>query len=77
MPAQTSKFGFVTSKKIGNAVIRNKARRRLRAVVQQNCTNLKTGYYIFVAKEEITGHDSKKLQNDFNFAFKRLELKIQ
>lgn len=74
MPQNSSKYGFVTSKKIGNAVIRNKTRRRMRALLEKNCSKLKTGYYIFVAKEQITQHDWKKLQSDFNFACKRLEL---
>lgn len=73
MPFSQSKFGFVTSKKIGNAVLRNKARRRLRALLQKNCDKIQSGYYIFVAKEDIHNHDWQKLQSDFNFACKRLD----
>jgi len=55
-------------------VIRNKAKRRLRAVFLENESKIKVGSYIFVAKNDINTNDYKKLCNDFNFAFKRLEL---
>jgi len=74
VPAEKFSFAFVTSKKVGNAVVRNKARRRLRAIIKDIAPKLKNGKYIFVAKDKIVEHDYKKLQNDFNFAFKRLEL---
>lgn len=32
------------------------------------------GQYIFIAKEALNDRDPKGIQNDFNFAFKRLEL---
>jgi len=35
---QRSRIGFTASKKVGNAVIRNRARRRLRAAVRQVMT---------------------------------------
>ncbi|MEA1914349.1 MAG: ribonuclease P protein component [Campylobacterota bacterium] len=74
MPDEKFSFGFVTSKKIGNAVVRNKARRRLRAVVNDLASKLKTGKYIFVAKDTLAHNDYDKLKKDFHFAFKRLEL---
>ncbi len=73
-PDEELKLAFVTSKKIGNAVQRNKARRRLRAFVLSYENNIKTGKYIFVAKEKINENDFDKLKKDFNFAFKRLEI---
>lgn len=73
-PDEELKLAFVTSKKIGNAVQRNKARRRLRAFVLSYENNIKTGKYIFVVKEKINENDFDKLKKDFNFAFKRLEI---
>jgi len=35
---------------------------------------IKPGKYIFVAKDKINERDYEGLKNDFNFAFKRLEL---
>ncbi|RXJ79802.1 ribonuclease P protein component [Arcobacter sp. F2176] len=67
-------IGFVTSKKVGNAVFRNKARRRLRAIVLENENKIITGKYVFVAKDELFNKSHTELQKDFNFAFKRLNL---
>jgi ribonuclease P protein component len=65
---------FLTSKKIGNAVKRNKARRRMRALFNSYENKIIPGNYIFVAKNEINDNDFKKLKKDFDFALKRLEL---
>ena len=73
-PDEELKLAFVTSKKIGNAVLRNKARRRLRALVLSYEKNIQNGKYIFVAKEKINENSYEKLKKDFIFAFKRLEI---
>ena len=59
---------------MGNAVQRNKARRRLRAIVLENEEKIISGKYIFVAKQELLGKTYTELKKDFNFAFRRLEL---
>lgn len=64
----------MASKKVGNAVKRNKAKRRLRALFLKHESKIQSGSYIFVAKENIENRDPKALNSDFNFAFKRLEL---
>ncbi|MEA3491137.1 MAG: ribonuclease P protein component [Campylobacterota bacterium] len=45
-----SKVGFVASKKLGNAVHRNRAKRLLRAHFIENIDSLKSGIYVLVAK---------------------------
>jgi ribonuclease P protein component len=59
------KVGFTATKKIGNAVKRNKAKRRLRALFLSYESQLKNGQYIFVAKEGIDSVEFTKLQKDF------------
>ena len=44
------KVGFVASKKIGNAVYRNRAKRLLRAHFIENIDLLSQGSYVLVAK---------------------------
>ncbi|MFK5975440.1 MAG: ribonuclease P protein component [Sulfurovum sp.] len=44
------KVGFVASKKIGNAVYRNRAKRLLRAHFIENIDLLSTGSFVLVAK---------------------------
>ncbi|MCF6340524.1 MAG: ribonuclease P protein component [Sulfurimonas sp.] len=62
---EIQKVGFTATKKIGNAVKRNRAKRRLRAIFLEYCSNLKSGTYIFVAKHSINEIIHEKLKNDF------------
>ncbi len=48
--SDTYKAGFVASKKIGNAVHRNRAKRLLRAHFIEHIDQLKSGSYVLVAK---------------------------
>ena len=66
------KLGFVASKKVGNAVKRNRAKRLLRSLVLKNEQNLLLGEYIFIAKIEIFNRDFHTLQKDFKYAMKKL-----
>ena len=59
------KVGFTATKKLGNAVKRNRAKRRMRAIFRQHSTNLKDGSYVFVAKIGLFDTTPKKLENDF------------
>jgi ribonuclease P protein component len=43
-----SRFGFVISRKVGNAVVRNRVKRRLRAAVRNRLNRLAGGYDIIV-----------------------------
>jgi len=59
------KVGFTATKKLGNAVKRNRAKRRLRALFCKYANSLKDGTYIFVAKAGIFDAPFEKLSNDF------------
>lgn len=65
------KVGFTATKKIGNAVVRNRAKRRLRALFYENSTNLKDGTYIFVAKQALFDSTHKQLSKDFTKVISR------
>jgi ribonuclease P protein component len=59
------KVGFTATKKVGNAVKRNRAKRRMRAMFYEFSNSLKDGTYIFVAKIGIFETSHEKLHNDF------------
>jgi ribonuclease P protein component len=42
------RVGFVTSKRIGGAVVRNRVRRRLREIVRTHQTRLRSGFWLVV-----------------------------
>ncbi len=66
LPKQTiHKVGFTATKKIGNAVKRNRAKRRLRALFCEYSASLQDGTYIFVAKQSINEVTHKQLKDDF------------
>jgi len=64
--------GFTASKKVGNAVLRNRAKRRLRAIFTEFYPSLSSGTYIFVAKEQIKNTSYENLQNDIKRALKKV-----
>jgi len=69
--------GIVASKKVGNAVHRNRAKRLLRAQFLNNIDNLKTGKYILVAKPNLLTSEYNKTTQEIIKALKRLKVLIQ
>jgi ribonuclease P protein component len=76
MPAEKFRYGITASKKIGNAVIRNKAKRRIRAIIallfKENL--FKSANYVIIAKKysiEVSfteaENDLRQLVNRVNF----------
>lgn len=61
----TKKIGFTATKKIGNAVVRNRSKRRLRSLFTQYSSSLKDGSYIFVAKQSTSQIPFNDLEQDF------------
>ena len=59
------KIGFTATKKIGNAVKRNRSKRRLRALFLKYSSTLKNGTYIFVAKQSTPDYPYEKLEKEF------------
>lgn len=67
--------GFTVTKKIGNAVIRNRVRRRLREVVRLGLQDFdKTGYdFVLIGRGSTVNRPFDKLQRDFATALSQIQ----
>jgi len=64
-------IGFTATKKIGNAVVRNRSKRRLRSLFVKYSSSLNDGYYVFVAKSTTSQIQAKNLEKDFEKVLSR------
>jgi len=65
------KVGFVASKKIGNAVHRNRAKRLLRAHFIENIDLVPSGSYVLVAKPNLLSQDFLETKKSYLHALKK------
>jgi len=67
---QTSRIGYTATKKIGNAVIRNRSKRRLRAIVRERLVSQAHPNidYNLIARFSTQDYDYDKLIADFDDA---------
>ncbi|MBN8648013.1 MAG: ribonuclease P protein component [Caulobacterales bacterium] len=72
--SENIRFGLTASKKVGNAVKRNRARRRLRAILQQILPKygLKGMDYVAIARPQTIDANYKDLLDEVEFLVKRL-----
>lgn len=67
------KFGFTTTKKIGKAHIRNRARRRMRAVIREVLSEGRQNTeYVLIGRRSTADCDFKILQRDIIYGLKKL-----
>jgi len=72
---EQNRYGIVTSKKVGNAVRRNQARRRLREFIRKTDRGLKIGYdVVIIARTGIDSASFKMLEEEGQQLLKRLGL---
>ncbi|MFZ1990452.1 MAG: ribonuclease P protein component [Alphaproteobacteria bacterium] len=72
--AETIRFGLTVTKKIGKAVKRNRARRRLRAIAQSRLPELgRPGWdYVLIARDGAVTRPFAALQGDLESALEML-----
>ena len=67
------KLAFVTSRRVGNAVVRNRVRRRLRAIVSKHGERLGDGrFLVMIARFRAGEADYQQLEQDWLKIGKRL-----
>jgi len=70
----TSRLGFSISKKIGNAVVRNKIRRRLREIIRLK-ENLKRGYdIVIIVRKPVVKLEYLGMERDIIKLFNKADL---
>jgi ribonuclease P protein component len=72
---RTPRVGFTTSKKVGNAVARNRARRRLRALAREVLAPLAVpGFdFVLIGREATLQRDYAAMARDLKSALRRLQ----
>jgi ribonuclease P protein component len=72
---RNSRFGFVTSKKVGNAVQRNLAKRRLRSIVYHTMNEIKDhADIVIVARPAIKEASWEQIKIDYKRGMRRAGL---
>jgi len=72
---QTVQVGYISTRRLGNAVVRNRVRRRLRGILQRTGDRLKTGYYlVLVARTPAAMADSAALEKEWKWLIHQANL---
>lgn len=75
---QRTRIGFVTGKKVGCAVQRNRARRLMREVYRLNQHKIREGYSIvMVARQALRDIDYRQAEKSLMKLFKRCKLLVE
>jgi len=60
----SSRIGFITSRNLGNAVVRNRVRRRLREIVRKRQRDLRADFWIVIIAKRDAGNVSYRVLED-------------
>jgi ribonuclease P protein component len=70
----TPVLGITVTKKVGNAVVRNRLKRQIRAAFQELTHNhqVKAGRYVIIARDRAKHADFAKLQGDMHYCIRKV-----
>lgn len=72
---ENSRFGVAAGKSLGSAVLRNRAKRRIRACFEEISPRVKTGWDILViARRQVTRIEYQKLNSSLTNLFAKADL---
>lgn len=67
-----SRFGIITTKRLGHAVVRNLLRRRIREILRAHGEPLQLGHYVvLIPRHTASAADYSELEKDFRRLLKR------
>lgn len=71
------KLGLITTKRLGNAVTRNRVRRRLRGIAQRIGERFRGGAWIvLIARHSAAGASSEQLEKEWKWLMHRADLML-
>lgn len=70
---ESFKLGLITTKKVGNAVVRNRIRRRLRAIFQREGERVVPGHWIvLIARKSAANATSAQLEKEWKWMLNKV-----
>jgi len=77
-PTSAIRFGLTASRKVGNAVIRNRARRRLRALATELLPHASSEHdYVLIARDTTPAHGFDAMRQDMIKGMKRMKIWVE
>jgi ribonuclease P protein component len=71
-PPSEAVIGLTVTKKLGNAVVRNKIKRRIRAALHTTISKAQPGQYVIIPKKDLHSCPFPQLIKDLEFCFKHI-----